>query len=149
MTLLRFFHWGRALLLVFVLFAGFIGVLVYRMLTQRIELVRADYYQSGQEYNRELHQRQNTARLATAPTMTYLPDLQQLNILVPTPVVRGEVAFVRPSDERLDVRVPLTAQPRSFYRLSTRHLRQGFWKVRLTWSDGTHEYYAEDELTVP
>jgi hypothetical protein len=148
MTLHRFFHWGRAIVLAFVLFAGFIGTLVYRMASTRVELVRADYYQSGEEFDEQFQKQRNTARLATPPAMTYLPDQEQLSFLLPTRVARGEVAFVRPSDQTLDFKVALTDQPRSLYRISTRHLRKGFWKVQLTWSDGRSEYYAEDDLTL-
>lgn len=148
MNVIRFFHWGRAIVLAFVLFAGFVGTLVTRMLAQRIELVRDDYYQSGQEFDQQVAKLRNTLRLPTAPAMTHVPDRQQLNVLIPTRVVRGEVAFVRPSDQTLDFKVPLKIQPSQGYRISTQPLRKGYWKVQLTWSDGQREYYSEEELTI-
>lgn len=148
MNVLRFFHWGRAIVLAFVLFAGFVGTLVTRMLTQRIELVRDDYYQSGQEFDQQVAKLRNTLRLPTAPSLTYRPDQHQLSVRIPTRVARGEVAFVRPSDQTLDVHVSLQPQSGQGYRLSTQSLRKGHWKVQLTWSDGQREYYTEQELTI-
>jgi hypothetical protein len=43
-------NWGRALLLVFVLFAGFMGYLVYRASGTHFDLVSKEYYRDELNY---------------------------------------------------------------------------------------------------
>lgn len=142
------FHWGRAIVLTFVLFAGFIGTLVYRMSTQRIDLVRSGYYESGEVYQQQVERRRNARHFNPATVMNYSPEAHRLTIALPTAVSRGEVLLYRPSDQRQDIRVKLPAVDNSLVNIPTDRLSPGRWRVEATWFDGRREYFLEEELVI-
>jgi nitrogen fixation protein FixH len=141
-------NWGYSITVVFVFFAGFIGTMVYLMTSEKIDLVREDYYQKELDFQKQIQQSSNTANLKTKVAMTYLPESEELNIFFPTPVVNGEVKFFRPSDKKMDVDIPLKSLRESLLHLSTQKLKKGYWKVQVTWTDGVREYFSEQELFI-
>ena len=139
-------NWGKSIVLVFILFAGFIGTLVVLMSRERIDLVRADYYQDEIAYQQHIDRVGNTARLTTPLKMTYLEDRQQVTFVLPQSLRRGEVVFYRPADQQQDFKVIIPAQHATRQVIPTNTLARGHWRIKLTWSDGKQDYYAEEEL---
>lgn len=139
-------NWGKSIILVFILFAGFISSMVYWMTRQRVDLVRDDYYQDEIKYQHQIDRVANTARLSTPVSMSYSAEQQQVVFAVSAAVSKGEITFYRPADRLLDVRQPMKTGPAGSRTVSTASLAKGYWKVQLAWSDGTREYYAEKDL---
>jgi hypothetical protein len=142
------FHWGQAIVLCFVLFAGFIGTLVYRMSRQRVDLVKADYYESGIDYQRQVNRIRNAKPFQSNSVMNYSPDAHRLTIALPTAVSRGEVLLYRPSDQRQDFRVVMPKAANSVVRIPTDRLTPGRWRVEATWTDGRQEYFLQEEVLI-
>ncbi|KAB7727682.1 nitrogen fixation protein FixH [Rudanella paleaurantiibacter] len=141
-------NWGKSIVLTFVLFAGFIGSMVFWMTRQRVDLVRDDYYQDEIKYQQHIDRVVNTARLGAPVSMTYEAARQEVAFTLAAAVQKGEVTFYRPADRRLDVHQTLMAGPAGARTVSTAKLASGFWKVQISWSDGEHDYYAEKELVL-
>ncbi|MBC7892850.1 MAG: FixH family protein [Sphingobacteriaceae bacterium] len=141
-------NWGQAIVLSYVLFAGFVVTLVYRMSHQRVDLVRAGYYESGIDYQRQVDRIRNAKPFHSINVMNYSPDAQRLTIALPTAVSRGEVLLYRPSDERQDFRVVMPKAANSVVNIPTDHLTAGRWRVEATWFDGNREYFLEEELMI-
>lgn len=141
-------NWGYSIMIVFVFFAGFIGTMVYFMTSEKIDLVREDYYQKELEFQKQIKKSSNTANLKTKVAMTYLPESEELSIFFPTRVVNGEVKFFRPSDKKMDVDIPLKSLQENPLHLSIQKLNKGYWKVQITWSDGWKQYFSEQELFI-
>ncbi len=141
-------NWGNSIVLVFIIFASFIGIMVYKMNNEKIELVRADYYQKELDFQKQIEIIKNTNNLKKKIAMTYLPEQNRLNIVFPTKVQSGEVKFFRPSDQALDTKVSLISLKEGLVHLSTQMLKKGFWKVQISWTDGKQEYFSEQELFI-
>ncbi len=139
-------NWGKSIVLCFILFASFVGIMAYKMATAKVDLVRKDYYQKEIEYQEHINRVSNSSIFKNNKIMTYLPEIQAFRIGFPTPVSKGEVTFFRPSDKALDFSVPINKV--SLFNYSTEALKKGHWKVQATWSDGALEYYLEDEFTI-
>ena len=139
-------NWGKAIILVFVLFAGFIGTMVYRMSSQRVDLVREDYYQDELAYQQHIDRVRNTVRMPVG--VTYRPEQQQIALAFKGTVSKGSVTFYRPADRRMDIHIPIPADQAGQRVLSTAVLAKGYWRVQGTWTDGQHDYYAEKEVFV-
>lgn len=138
-------NWGKSIVLTFVLFAGFVGYMVYRMHRERVDLVRDDYYQTEITYQKQIDRMAN-ARHKKPMDMTYQATTQQLTVALPATLRRGEIHFYRPADRQLDfiVRVPAAHANRQV--VSTADLARGYWRVQFTWSDGQHGYYTEEDI---
>ncbi|MVM38575.1 nitrogen fixation protein FixH [Spirosoma sp. HMF3257] len=140
-------NWGKSIILVFVLFAGFIGTMVYQMTRERIDLVSENYYQNEIEYQQHID-RVSNARLNSATTMTYQADQQQVVFVLPSALQKGEITFYRPGDSKQDFRVTITAQHPIRQVIPTKSLEKGNWRVQFTWSDGQREYYKEEQIFI-
>lgn len=153
-------NWGKAIILVFVLFAGFIGTMVYRMTRQRIDLVSDNYYQNEIDFQQHIDRVTNTRRFHTgrihagdefthtnsSTTMTYQADQQQIIVVLPSALQKGEINFYRPSDRQQDFRLTIPAEHPVRQVIPTEKLAKGNWRVQFTWSDGQREYYKEEQI---
>ena len=139
-------NWGKSIVLCFIIFAGFICTMVYKMATTNVDLVNKDYYKNEINYQSQINKRKNSSNLNINNAMTYSSENQTLRIGFPTNVNDGSVTFFRPSDKRLDFTVPVKKQP--IFNYSTEKLEKGKWKIQATWTDGIREYYLEDEFVV-
>ncbi|WP_338874650.1 FixH family protein [Spirosoma sp. SC4-14] len=138
-------NWGQAIVLTFILFAGFIGVMVFRMSRQRVDLVRDDYYQTEIAFQQHINQVAN-AHKNPAVGINYQADRQQVAFTLPASLNKGEILFYRPSDRQQDFNVQIPANHQRQQTVSTAPLKRGFWRVQLTWSDGQQDYYTEQDL---
>lgn len=137
--------WGKAIPLVFIFFAGFIGTMVFRMSRQRIDLVRDDYYQDEITYQQHIDRVAN-ARQNQPTAMTYESDKQVIAITLPEALRRGAIHFYRPADRQQDFDVKIPADHTRRQVVSTAHLARGYWRVQFTWSDGRLDYYSEQDV---
>lgn len=138
-------NWGKAIILVFVLFAGFIGTMVYLMTRQHIDLVSENYYQDEIAFQQQIDRVNNARRNATA-TMTYQSDRQQLVFVLPANLRKGEITFYRPGDQRQDFHLKIPADHPTRQVIPTNTLAKGNWRVQFTWTDGRLEYYKEEQI---
>lgn len=138
-------NWGKAVVLTFALFAGFVGFMVYRMHRERIDLVRDDYYQTEMVYQKQID-RMTNARHEKPMNMTYQASTRQLAVALPATLRRGEIHFYRPADRQLDFVVRIPAVHKSQQVVSTANVAKGYWRVQFTWSDGQHGYYTEEDI---
>jgi len=141
-------NWGKSIVLVFILFAGFIGSMVFWMSRQRVDLVRDDYYQDELAYQQQIHRLSNTARLSNPFDMTYEPSRQQVAFVLPQSLRKGEITFYRPADRQQDFRLTIPADHGNRQLVSTARLAKGYWKVQFAWNDGTREFFSEQELFI-
>ncbi|MFC7666953.1 FixH family protein [Hymenobacter humi] len=57
--------------------------------------------------------------------------------------------FFRPSDQKLDFKLPFTPAGDSAQQLlSTSKLQPGLWRLRLDFTAGDQQYFLEKELTI-
>ncbi|MFD1141436.1 FixH family protein [Larkinella insperata] len=140
-------NWGKVIILVYIVFAGFIGSMVYLMCRQRVDLVRDDYYQTELAYQQQINRIARTAQLVQSPAVRFDAGQQQLHITrADQTLTNGKLTFYRPSDRRQDRLVQLQSGQKT---VSTANLAKGFWRVQLNWSENGQEFYSEDALTIP
>lgn len=90
--------WGKSIVVAFIGFAVFIGVLVTVCVKQQISLVSKDYYKEELNYQQQIDELKNAASLETKPSISV--DHKQVQV---SGVGRGELKLLRPSDSRFDV----------------------------------------------
>ncbi|CAN5497376.1 hypothetical protein BH09BAC4_BH09BAC4_14670 [soil metagenome] len=137
-------NWGKSIVLVFILFAGFIGTMVFLMTRQHVDLVRDDYYQDEIAYQQHIDRLARTARLPQAPTLDIDPIRQELNLSMPVGWQQGTLTFYRPSSRQQDQRITLSPGQHS---VSIARLGKGLWRAQLNWSAGGQSYFHEQTFT--
>jgi nitrogen fixation protein FixH len=89
--------------------------------------------------------------LAAQAVVTFEPAQQSIVITLPpaqTQGATGNIHLYRPSDARLDRHVPLALNAAGIQWLNARDLRDGLWKVRVTWSVDGKEYFVDQPVIV-
>lgn len=145
LSLFKPMNWGKSIILAFVLFAGFIGTMAYLMTREEIDLVTENYYQDEIAFQQQID-RVNNARRNPSATMTYQSDAQQVVLVLPANLQKGEVTFYRPSDRLQDFRVKIPAKHPNRQVIPTQSLTKGNWRVQFTWTDGRLEYFKEEQI---
>ncbi|RYC68982.1 FixH family protein [Spirosoma sordidisoli] len=139
-------NWGKAIVLVFIVFAGFIGTMVFRMSRQRIDLVRDDYYQDEIAYQQHIDRLARTAHLKQGPVLQIDPARQQLDLRLPSGWTQGQLTFYRPADRAQDRTITLSPGQQT---ISTADLGSGRWRAQVSWSAGGQTFYHEQSFTKP
>lgn len=145
--------WPQAIIATFVLFAAYIGYMVQQALRTSVDLVSADYYQQEIAYQKRLESVARTAALPAPVQVRYEAVAQRLTLQLPAALagqaVQGSLHFFRPSDQKLDFKLPfMPAGDSARQELSTRGLRAGHWRLRLDFSAGEEQYFVEKELII-
>jgi hypothetical protein len=90
-------NWGKSIVLVFIGFALFIGVLVTVCVRQQVSLVSKDYYQEELNYQQQIDELNNAAALQSKPVI--FVDRKHIQV---SGIQNGELNLLRPSDSRFD-----------------------------------------------
>lgn len=139
-------NWGKAIVLSFVLFATFILTIIYKMMNQRVDLVKEDYYVEELNYQKQIDRISNAKNVQSATVLKYSAETNEIVITLPESVKKGDVMFFRPSDKSLDFKKSFNET--NTLSIPTSTMAKGRWKVQVFWSDGQSEYYKEEEIFI-
>jgi hypothetical protein len=141
-------NWGRWIVVAFLAFAMFIGVLVVISMRQDVNLVAHDYYQKELQYQDQIERLNNTNQLRVKPSIQ-LHEGIYMNIYFPNMVVEeGSVQLFRPSDATLDQRFALRSTADSIQQFKVRPLDKGMYKIKLEWKMDGKEYFLEEIISM-
>ena len=137
-------NWGKSIAVAFILFALFIGVLVALTAREDIGLVSKNYYADEIAYQHQLDRKNNTERLERKPEIS-VEGNDVLKIYFPTVslIERGEVNVFRPSEDKLDQYFTLRTSSDSVQFFALNPLKNGSYRIKLTWAMEGKEYYLE------
>ena len=145
-------NWPYAIIATFILFAGYIGSMVYRAMRTDVDLVSADYYRQELAYQQRMESVARTAALPAPVQLTHDAALQRLTLQLPATMagqaVQGQIHFFRPSDQKLDFSLPLQAASDAPQFINTAKLQPGYWRVRLYFTAGGQVYFLEKNLQI-
>ena len=144
--------WPYALVVVFVLFAAYIGSMVYQAMQTDVNLVSADYYQNELLHQQRMDAVARTAALPTPVQVHHDRASQRLTLELPAALagqaVQGRVHFFRPSDKALDFMLPLKPAADQQQVINTGKMAPGLWRVHLDFTAGGQPYFLEQDLII-
>jgi hypothetical protein len=141
-------NWGKSIVVAFVLFAGFIAVIVTICMRQDVNLVSSQYYKDDLDYQQQLDRKNNTEALAEKPEIVLTSN--QLQVLFPEKVSvdGGNIKVFRPSDDKLDQYFGLRASDDAIQVFPVKELSRGAYRVKMTWVVQGTEYYMEKFVVI-
>jgi hypothetical protein len=139
--------WGKGILVTIIAFVSFILVLVTISIRQDdIHLVTENYYEEEIKYQEHIQREKATASLGRD---VLLLDSNALVIQLDLPLgAEGTLHFFRPSDARLDRKIPIKINNLEGSEIPIGSLLPGYWKVQLTWSENGVNYYQEKKIAL-
>lgn len=140
-------NWGKSIVLAFVLFAVFIGVLVTVCVRQEVSLVSKTYYQEELDFQAQLDRERNTAALIDRPDIQVGED-QSLKITFTgfSQLEKGRLSLYSPSDATQDKTFPLQPTGATDQVFPIGKLKKGKYIARMTWTMHDKEFYYETTL---
>lgn len=141
-------NWGKSIVLAFVLFAVFIGVLVTVCVRQDVSLVSKNYYNEELEYQAQMERVRNTESLSQKPAVEMMEDRSLRIAFDFQQVEQGKLVLYSPADISEDkmFRLERTTLPYQTFPLGT--LKKGNYKVKMTWTANGKEFYFEKSIFI-
>ena len=144
--------WPYAIVAVFVLFAAYIGMMVYQAMQSDVDLVSADYYQQELAHQQRMEAVARTAALPAPVQIRHEAAGRRLTLELPpalaAPRVQGRVHFFRPSTKALDFQLPLQPAADRQQVINTSKMAPGLWRVQLDFTANGQAYFLEQDLTL-
>ncbi len=141
-------NWGKWIIVSFVLFALFIGVLVGVCLREDISLVSKNYYQEELNYQQQIERMNNANELVNKPTIVVKGVFLDVQFDQFNNLEQGELKLFRPSDEHFDRKYVLSASPEGMQQFDISSLPKGMYHVRMLWTMKGKEYFIDNTITL-
>jgi nitrogen fixation protein FixH len=143
--------WPIVIVAYFAVFIAFLVTFIVYASTQRVDLVRRDYYEEEIRFQEQLErvERARQAGISLAVAYDQKRDCLTLSLAgAATNSISGRIHLYRPSDARLDQEYPLLLDKSGSQSLAMEKLQRGLWKVRVRWTMQGEEYYLEQRVLV-
>lgn len=145
--------WPRAIIGFFVCFISGLAAFGVWGLRQRVDLVRADYYEAEIQHQSQLD-RLSRAQAESKVQVVFIQKESVVELRFEasdrSPAgFKGHVLFYRPDDARLDRTVPFELSRGQALKYPVRGMKSGLWKVHLEWTHGGLEYASTQSLVIP
>ena len=141
-------NWGQKIVAGGVLFMLFITGMsvVMIMRNEDDELIEADYYQKGLDYNADYQQQKNALEDPNAPIIS--TDTADLKIAFSSPV-SYQLECKRPSDAKMDKNFSGQANSGQELKISRTDLAPGPWFIRLMYQRNAKLHLIKKEIVLP
>jgi hypothetical protein len=142
-------NWGNKLVIVFILFAGIIGTMVYKAINTKVELVSKDYYKEELRYQDRIDGRNNADQIGK---VAVTQNAESVEIALPAEMkglaVSGEAWFYCQTDDVKDRRIPLQVDENGRQLILKKELVKGSYDLKLNWEASSKQYYTEQKLII-
>jgi hypothetical protein len=127
----------------FVVFALFMGSLVFISLREDVNLVSENYYAEELKHQDKIDQQNNANQLAEQPQLSFVDNAIKVSFPYFSSIEKGKLHVLRPSNNRLDQTFELSALEGDSQLFELKVWEKGLYRVSLTWTMEGKEYYFE------
>jgi hypothetical protein len=144
-------NWGLGVALVYGLFASATVGFAWFAMTERVDLVSDDYYAQSLVHDGRLAAIERVARLGDRFAIDDAIERGRVVVRWPREMAghaRGSIRLYRPADARADRVTAIGPSADGRQRLSLDDLAAGRWIVKVHWTAGGQDFYAERAVEV-
>ena len=142
--------WGTGIAIGIIVFVIISITMTVIFMTQDVSLVSDNYYEKSLSYQEEIDKQSRTNSLDDQVKINFNGEI--INILFPVEYlnnnISGEIYFYRPSDSKLDFKMPLDLNEEGNQMILVKDFEKGFWRVKLNWTMNGNGYYNEKAITI-
>ncbi len=139
--------WGKGILLSIIAFVAVImTMVVISVRMEGIELVTENYYEAEIKYQDRIDET-NSALDLNRQVIAYSAASKVLTLDLPSGST-GTLQLFRPSDSRLDREIILNVTEPGITSLPLHELKSGYWRIKLSWKEGSEKYYEEKKISI-
>ncbi len=138
-------NWGWGIFLSIALFMGILIVIVISMMNREVDLVTDKYYDKEIKFQQQIDKEKRTAELNDNLKINYSDNF--VTVIFPKDKKpTGDLYFYRPSDLHKDFKVTIALDNNFSQLLDISKLERGLWKLQISWSVNSNDYYTEKTL---
>ncbi len=141
--------WGNKLVIVFIAFGSFIGVLVYKSMHSSFDLVSKDYYKDELRYQEKIDARKSASQFAE---LSFTQSNGYLTIRFPKEVVgktvSGEAWFYCSTHAANDKKIQLAVDADAVQLFNTSSFAKTNYLLKLSWVVNGTNYYTEKSIKI-
>lgn len=141
-------NWGKWIIVSFILFAAFIGVLVTVCMREDISLVSKNYYQDELAYEKQIQRINNTYQLKEKPTVIIDKHTLKIRFNQFSNMEHGLIKLFRPSDSKFDKQFVLQSTNSNEQQFDLAALPKGMYRAKMQWSMKNKDYYFEKVINL-
>ena len=142
--------WGTGIVIGIIIFIILSVTMTIIFMTQDVSLVSDNYYEKSLVYQDEIDKQSRTKSLNEEVEINFNGEM--ISVLFPsdysTKKMTGEIYFYRPSDQRMDFKIPLQLSETGRQIIPTQNIEKGFWRMKLNWEMDGNEYYNEKAIII-
>lgn len=144
------FNWGTGILISIIIFMVITISTVVYLMNQDVDLVAKDYYNKGIHHQEQIDRVNRTNSMDEA--VNIIPENGFIRLSFPKSYIQksfnGTIQFYRPSDTKKDFALSISIDTSGQQIISTQSIDKGYWKVKLSWTQDSVEYYKESSLVI-
>ena len=141
--------WGNKLIVVFIVFAGLMGTLVYACMQENFELVSKEYYNDELRYQDKIDGATNANKITP---VVIGQTAEQVSIQFPKELqgmtAKGEAWFYCATNAGNDRKIPIALSEDGLFTVPKSLLVAARYQVKLYWTIGADKYYTEQTFSV-
>ena len=144
-------NWGRTLILVFVVFAAFMGYLVYRASGTHFDLVSKEYYKDELRYQDKIDGFRNAAALDAVQMRVDSVGILQIRFpeQLKGKTFQGLLWLYCKTDAGKDLHIPLAEDTTGMRVINVSGRPSGKYLAKLHWEVLRVPYEFEQEIIIP
>ncbi len=144
------FNWGTGILITIILFMIIVISTAVYLMNQDVDLVTNDYYNKGINHQQQIDRMNRTN--AMDDEVQIRPENGYLKLKFPKSYAQksfnGTIQFYRPSDSKKDFSLSISIDTSAQQIIPVQNLEKGYWKVELSWTQDSLEYYKESSFVI-
>lgn len=144
------FNWGTGILITIILFMIIVISTAVYLMNQDVDLVTNDYYNKGINHQQQIDRMNRTNAMEDKVQIS--PENGYLKLKFPKSYAQksfnGTIQFYRPSDSKKDFALSISIDTSAQQLIPVQNLEKGYWKVELSWTQGSLEYYKESSFVI-
>ena len=144
-------NWGRSLILVFIVFAAFMGYLVYRASGTHFDLVSKEYYKDELRYQDKIDGFRNAAAMEAVQLRVDSTGILQIRFpeQMKGKPVQGSLWLYCKTDAGKDLHIPLAEDTTGIRVINLSGKASGKYQAKLHWEVLRVPYEFEQEIIIP
>jgi hypothetical protein len=144
-------NWGRSLILVFVVFAAFMGYLVYRASGTHFDLVSKEYYKDELRYQDKIDGFRNAAAMEAVQLRVDSTGILQIRFpeQMKGKPVQGSLWLYCKTDAGKDIHILLAEDTTGMRVINVSGKASGKYQAKLHWEVLRVPYEFEQEIIIP
>ena len=142
--------WGYKILIVYIVFITMMLGMVYVASRQTNEMQDKNYYAKELVYQSVIDGKNNLNALSEKLSISNTSEMVTIKLpgAAIANITEGSVYFLRPSDEKSDVRTKLIVDASGIQTIPAAKFKKGLYTVQISWKSNGKIYYNEQKYTV-